>query len=136
MCAFAVRCGDSISLLARIVTFAKPATSGNETRDAWDGTHPAPIACGRRTLYGVHEVTMQVRVKLFATLTRYFSNVGSGIPFDIDVAEGASLADLVNLLKLPHEEVKVFFVNGRARSADWSLESGNEVGIFPLVAGG
>ena len=79
---------------------------------------------------------MQVRVKLFAALARYFSNVAPGTPFDIEVTDGTTLADLVNRLKLPHEEVKVFFVNGRTRSTDWSLESGDEVGIFPLVAGG
>jgi molybdopterin converting factor small subunit len=32
--------------------------------------------------------------------------------------------------------VKVFFVNGRARSIDWPLEADDDVGIFPLVAGG
>ena len=79
---------------------------------------------------------MQVRVKLFATLARYFSNTAPGTPFDIEVPYGATLGDLVNQLKLPHEEVKVFFVNGRARPIDWPLEPGDEVGIFPLVAGG
>ena len=79
---------------------------------------------------------MQVRVKLFATLARYFSNVAPGTPFDIEVADGATVADLVNQLKLPHEEVKVFYINGRARPIDWLLEPGDEVGIFPLVAGG
>jgi len=79
---------------------------------------------------------MQVRVKLFATLCRYFSNAAPGIPFEIELPEGATLADLVDRLKLPHEEVKVFFVNGRARPIDWPLKSGDEVGIFPLVAGG
>jgi hypothetical protein len=48
---------------------------------------------------------MQVRVKLFATLARYLSNAAPGTPFDIEVGDGATLADLVNLLKLPHEEV-------------------------------
>jgi molybdopterin converting factor small subunit len=42
----------------------------------------------------------------------------------------------VNQLKLPREEVKVFFVNGRARPLDWSLNSNDEIGIFPLIAGG
>ena len=79
---------------------------------------------------------MQIRVKLFATLARTFSNGAPGIPFEIEVPEGTTLADLVNQLKLPHEEVKVFFVNGRARSLNWPLESGDEVGIFPLIAGG
>jgi len=79
---------------------------------------------------------MQVQVKLFANLCRYFNNVLSGIPFQVEMPEGATLSDLVNHLKLPREEVKVFFVNGRARPLDWTLEPGDEVGIFPLVAGG
>jgi len=32
--------------------------------------------------------------------------------------------------------VKLFFVNGRARPMDWFLEPGDDVGIFPLIAGG
>lgn len=79
---------------------------------------------------------MRVRVKLFASLCRYFSDASPGIPFDMEVLEGATLADLVDRLKLPRQEVKLFFVNGRARSLDWPLEAGDDVGIFPLIAGG
>jgi molybdopterin synthase sulfur carrier subunit len=79
---------------------------------------------------------MQVRVKLYATLSRYLSHTGPGIPFEIEVPDSATVGDLVNRLKLPREEVKLFFVKGRARPIDWPLESGDEVGIFPLVGGG
>jgi molybdopterin converting factor small subunit len=79
---------------------------------------------------------MRVRVKLFASLCRYFSGAAPGIPFEMEVLEGATLADLVDRLKLPREEVKVFFVNGRSRPMDWLLEAGDDVGIFPLIAGG
>ncbi len=79
---------------------------------------------------------MKVQVKLFATLCRYFGNVAPGIPFEIELPEGSTLADLVNRLNLPQEEVKTFFVKGRARPMDWPLEPNDEVGIFPLVAGG
>ena len=79
---------------------------------------------------------MRVRVKLFASLCRYFSDAAPGIPFEMEVPGGATVADLVDRLKLPREEVKVFFVNGRARSLDWPLEAGDDVGIFPLIAGG
>ncbi|NWF92244.1 MAG: MoaD/ThiS family protein [Syntrophaceae bacterium] len=78
---------------------------------------------------------MQVTVKLFATLSQY-AKVGPGTPFEMELPEGATVADIVNQLKLPQKEVKVFFVNGRARSSDWPLRSGDEVGIFPLIAGG
>lgn len=79
---------------------------------------------------------MQVQVRLFATLCRYNSKAAPGIPFEIEVPVGATVSDLVNQLNLPREEVKVLFVNGRTRPIEWSLEPEDQVGIFPLVAGG
>ncbi len=79
---------------------------------------------------------MRVRVKLFATLAGYFGDATPGTPFVIEMPEGTGLTDLVNRLRLPRKEVKLFFVNGRARPIDWPLEPNDEVGIFPLVGGG
>lgn len=79
---------------------------------------------------------MQLRVKLYATLTRHFEGAQSGTPLQIDMPENARLADLIKKLQLPPEEVKVVFVNGRARPLDWPLRAGDEVGIFPPIGGG
>jgi len=79
---------------------------------------------------------MRVRVKLYASLSRYYGKVAAGVPFEIDLPESAVVVDLVNRLKLPKEEVKLFIVKGRARPIDWPLEPDDEVGIFPLVGGG
>jgi len=79
---------------------------------------------------------MRVRVRLYASLSRYYGKGAAGIPFEIDLPESAVVVDLVNRLKLPKEEVKLFIVKGRARPIDWPLEPGDEVGIFPLVGGG
>jgi sulfur carrier protein ThiS len=103
---------------------------------AGDGTHRALTVGGRRILYGVREVTMRVRVKLFATLARYLGNTKPGTFFEVEVPERTTLLDLVIQLELPREEVKVFFVNGRACPMDWNLKAEDEVGIFPLIAGG
>ena len=81
-------------------------------------------------------MTMRVRVKLFSTLGCYMAGVVPGIPFEVEMADGATVADLVGRLKLPPEEVKVAFVNGRARPMDWTLQANDEVGIFPPVGGG
>ena len=105
-------------------------------KDVGDGTHRALIACGRNLSFAVPKTMIQVRVKLFATLGRYALNGALGVPFEVELSEGATLDNVVNQLKLPHEEVKVFFVNGRARPKDWVLEPGDEIAIFPLVAGG
>ncbi len=79
---------------------------------------------------------MRVRVKLFATLRRYVEGAATGIPFDVDLSDGATIADLIKQLNLPAEEVKVAFVNARARPEDWRLEPDDEVGIFPPIGGG
>ena len=79
---------------------------------------------------------MRVHVKLFATLRRYVKSAVYGVPLEVDLDEGATIADLVHHLNLPAEEVKLAFVNARARPDDWRLEQGDEVGIFPPVGGG
>ncbi len=83
---------------------------------------------------------MIVHAKLFATLRRYAANTATGAhagtPFEVDLPDGAMIADLIHSLNLPAEEVKVAFVNGRARPEDWRLEPGDQVGIFPPVGGG
>lgn len=79
---------------------------------------------------------MEIRVKLFATLTRYVPNASSGTPLIVDLPNDATLADLINKLQLPAQEIKVVFVNGRARPLAWQLNQGDEVGIFPPIGGG
>jgi molybdopterin converting factor small subunit len=79
---------------------------------------------------------MRVRVKLFAVLRQYVPGAVYGEPINVDLSDGATLADLVEQLKLPLEETKVTFVNGRARNLDWQLAHDDEVGIFPPVGGG
>lgn len=79
---------------------------------------------------------MRVHVKLFATLRRYVEGATSGVPFEVELPDGATIADLIGRLHLPTEEVKMAFVNGRARPEDWHLESGDEIGIFPPIGGG
>ncbi len=79
---------------------------------------------------------MQVNVKLFATLQRYKPEVFAGEVFVVELPEKSTLADLVAHLAIRANEVKVMFVNGRARAEMYRLQEGDEVGIFPPVGGG
>ena len=79
---------------------------------------------------------MIVQVKVFATLRRYVQDAKAGIPFEVELPDQATVADLIKQLGLPSEEVRVTFVNGRSRSEDWRLEPNDEVGIFPPIGGG
>lgn len=77
-----------------------------------------------------------VQVKLYATLRRVRPGLGRGEPFRFEARQGATLGDLVRELALPPEEVKLVFVNGRARDEEYFLADGDQVGIFPPVGGG
>ncbi|MCL4488026.1 MAG: MoaD/ThiS family protein [Chloroflexi bacterium] len=79
---------------------------------------------------------MHVNVKLFANLLTHVADAKVGVPFPVDLPDGATVGDLIRLLKLPADQIKVTFVNGRSRSDDWRLESGDEIGIFPPIGGG
>ena len=83
---------------------------------------------------------MQIRVRLYATLRRYHpaaADTASNQGFLLALEPGTSLHDLVETaLAIPPQTVKLMFVNGVARSDSYVLSDGDEVGIFPPVAGG
>ena len=79
---------------------------------------------------------MVVQVKLFATLRRYYPHLGIGESMPIELAEGATVGQLIEHLRLPAAEIKVVFVNGIVRKEEYALDEGDEVGIFPAVGGG
>ncbi|MDH7489331.1 MAG: MoaD/ThiS family protein [Anaerolineae bacterium] len=79
---------------------------------------------------------MRIHVRLFAGLNRYVTNKPSGIPFDAEIPEGATVEALIRHLGLPPDEVRIVFVNGRAQPLNFALADGDEVGIFPPIGGG
>jgi molybdopterin converting factor small subunit len=88
---------------------------------------------------------MKVYVKLYAGLASSVSGdiqaqhphkIRAGSRLEVNLPEGSTLVDLVTHLALSREQVKVTFVNAKARNLDYRLKPGDEVGIFPLVGGG
>jgi molybdopterin converting factor small subunit len=79
---------------------------------------------------------MQITLRVYATLCRYVPGIIAGVPVDLDLPEGATVADLIEKMDIPAREVKIAFVNGRTQRPDWRLKPGDEVGIFPPVGGG
>jgi len=77
-----------------------------------------------------------IREKLFATLRRHYPHLGIGEPMPVEVAEGTTVGQLLDHLRLPADEVKMIFVNSIVRGTEHVLHDGDEVGIFPPVGGG
>ncbi len=79
---------------------------------------------------------MIVLVRLYATLRHHLPEAPLGKPTPITLDEGATVADLVAYLKIPRETIKTAFVRGIVRADDYVLHDGDDVGIFPPIAGG
>jgi len=78
----------------------------------------------------------RVKVKAFATLRRYVQGLGIGEAKEVEVPPGTSLGGLLAHLGVPHEEVRVVYVNNVCRDLSHRLVDGDQVGIFPAVGGG
>lgn len=77
---------------------------------------------------------MIVSVRLFATLRDMVP--GGRKVLEITVPEGTTVAELVARLGIPPGTVRKVFVGGIAREESYTLQPGDEVGIFPPIAGG
>ena len=88
---------------------------------------------------------MTVQVKFFATLAarladafpdQYPRGLKAGSPVRVELPSGSRLAELLERLPIEPEYVFTAFVNARARERHHALADGDEVGLFPPIAGG
>ena len=80
---------------------------------------------------------MKIEVKLYASLAQYGPEESVGKPPQaMEVAEGTTIKELLKVLTVPAEAVKVVFLNGIHAKGDEVLKEGDRVGVFPPVAGG
>ncbi len=77
-----------------------------------------------------------VQAYLYAMLRRYQPHLRHGESAQVQLVEGGTVADLLRILGIPEDETKQTFVNGIARGADWVLQDGDRVAVFPPIAGG
>jgi sulfur-carrier protein len=79
---------------------------------------------------------MRIKVRLFATLRQYRPGCGIGQTFELDLPDGATIEAAVDTIGIPRDSTKTVFVNGYVCEPGHSLSDGDEVGMFPPVAGG
>ncbi|HCJ11033.1 MAG TPA: molybdopterin synthase sulfur carrier subunit [Clostridiales bacterium] len=78
---------------------------------------------------------LTVTLSLYAGLDRHLSSPARG-PLTVEVQQGLRVADVLEDLRVPREEVKVVIVNHRLTGLDHVLADGDRVAVFPTVAGG
>lgn len=74
---------------------------------------------------------MKVRIKLFATLRQFGPEEQVVI-----LPEGATVQDAINLLNLPEKIPLLKIVNGEHRPPPYPLKDGDDLALFPPIAGG
>jgi molybdopterin synthase sulfur carrier subunit len=88
---------------------------------------------------------VKIFVKLYADLVKRLSEataaahiggIKAGIPFEVNLAEKSSVADLLSYLNFKKKEGVTVFVNGRNRGPEYTLTAGDDIGIFPPIGGG
>lgn len=75
---------------------------------------------------------MDLEIKCFADLASR-SPLGGGLR---DVPEKATVAQVMDMLGLERDEVKIIFVNGVRAAERTELNHGDKLGFFPAVGGG
>jgi molybdopterin converting factor small subunit len=79
---------------------------------------------------------VKIEVRLFANLAGYLPRGTRGHAATLDVAEGATVGDVVRGLAIPADLPGLLLVNGRDATPDRRLRPGDVVAIVPPLAGG
>jgi molybdopterin synthase sulfur carrier subunit len=79
---------------------------------------------------------IRIKVKLFAGLRPHLPPQDRPGPAELELAEPASVAEVLAALAIPFPEAKIILVNGRHAKPGTGLKEGDLVAIFPPVGGG
>ncbi|MHB8157302.1 MAG: MoaD/ThiS family protein [Desulfocucumaceae bacterium] len=77
-----------------------------------------------------------VEVRVFAGLEIKIPGATYGKPMEVEVADGTSVVDLLNILNIPEKLVFATLINGVHAKKGNLLKPGDRVAFFPPVGGG
>jgi sulfur carrier protein len=80
--------------------------------------------------------SMEIEVKLFATLRDYLPKGSSRFSCKMEVGGSTRVQDILSRLKIPEEIPKIILINGVHGKREQILKDGDVLSIFPPVAGG
>jgi sulfur-carrier protein len=80
--------------------------------------------------------SMQIEVKLFATLRDYLPKGSSRFSCKMEGDDSTRVQDILSRLKIPEEMPKIILINGVHGKKEQVLKDGDVLSIFPPVAGG
>ncbi len=79
---------------------------------------------------------MLVSVKLNGLLRPYHPGPNRSLPLAVELAAGATPADIIETLALPAALARMIFVNDIQAALDTPLQEADQVGFFTIIVGG
>lgn len=79
---------------------------------------------------------MKIEVYLYASLSQYLPPEEVGPSTAVEIRDATRVREVLLKLKIPHDAVKLIFLNGTHADMDAALEDGDRLGLFPAVGGG
>jgi sulfur-carrier protein len=79
---------------------------------------------------------MPLKIMLFATLRRFVPGYDPYKGLTREIAAGTIIADVIQHLGLPSQDVTLILVDGVHRQPDYLLQGNERVAFFPPVGGG
>jgi molybdopterin synthase sulfur carrier subunit len=79
---------------------------------------------------------MKVEVRLFATLQPYLPVGAHSDGVSLELPPGTTVGDVMESLKIPSDLACLTVVNGRDAAPEHVLSPGDELAMFPPLAGG
>jgi len=75
----------------------------------------------------------EVQVNLYATLRQYLGGRRSAA---VEIEPGETVREVLARLGVPTEQARLVFVDAKAARLDHPLEGGEQLAVFPAIAGG
>lgn len=79
---------------------------------------------------------MALQIFLNASLRHYVPGYNPYQGITLEVAAGATVAQVAARLGLPAAEITLIMVDGQRQEADFSLQGSERLGLFPPIGGG
>lgn len=79
---------------------------------------------------------MFLEVRVFGGLEKMIPGASFGKPIEVEAAQGTTVGALLEMLKIPEDQVFTILVNGIQTAKDVLLKPGDRVAFFPPVGGG
>ena len=80
--------------------------------------------------------SIKVKVRAYAMLRSHLPGLPLGSSALIETQQGCSAGDLLDRLGIPRTQTKSLFVNGLKQDFGYVLKDGDELAVFPPIAGG